>query len=158
MVTRTDKTPTKLDLEKLAMAGDRFALMPVVTPKVPLGTLQICDVRQIGPANPKFFKLDATEWDKGMAQPTNGRCKGLFCASFNRKQLTRRCSAATDASVCDLCARIRSTAVEGEHIVLKGIPEYEIVKCAVFQREGVKAVLKKWPVAGDVREGKKKPK
>lgn len=90
-------------------------------------------------------------WDQETAKATGrGRCKGFFFASFRHNHFFRRCIAATDKNLCDLCAKIRETASsERESLIsVEKIQEYAIVSKAVLSRPGTKENMEYWTRAG----------
>ena len=146
MAASQKQSPSKAFIEELVLRNDRFELMKTITPRVPLGTRRFCDVRKVGAANPNSFKLKTSEWDERLKIPSDGRCKGMFCAAFNRKQLTRRCEVATDAIMCSKCALVRRQAKEDKSdvISLQGIAGYVTSKLALFKRKGVTQCIDFW--------------
>lgn len=142
------RTPSKTRVVQLANGHDRFALLSAITPRVPLGTRRCCDVRNVGPVNPKSLKFTVQEWDacvqarQQSADSKSTRCNGIFFTAFAKKQSSRQCDLiAVNDGLCVSCDEMRKASKK--EIVLP-LAEYAIVKMAVFSRPEIKDCSQFW--------------
>ena len=136
---------TLAKIEVFAAKGDRFSLTKLITPSG-VGKLRLTDVNKMGPANPEKFKLSTEEWKKRIQEAEQtGQCKGVFCASYKRDFLKRRCDAAAE-EFCTLCNKIQQEVVSknNKEIRLDKFGEYNIVKQALYARPVVVMCKQYW--------------
>lgn len=130
-------------IESKAATADRIVLQQLLTPHL-VGKIRIADAIGVGPANSDTFSLSTKVWDSHYQKAEkNGRCRGLFCAAFQGKQKMRRCDVEVQGNYCELCDVIRNKATD-DSIKLSEIPEYAIVKKALFAREGIQKCKQFW--------------
>ena len=137
---------------------DRTALLQLVCPHTPLGTLRFADVPKVLAANASECTVPIEDWDKdAQRRPDDGICKGSFLASFRTNHFIRRCDAAVeDENFCRVCSRMRKSA-EGKKVVSgEGDVAYEVIRKAVLSREGVACCIAYWETESQsiVKEGK----
>ena len=142
------RTPSKAKVATIADRNDRFELLASILPRVPLGTRLLCDVKKVGPANPNTFKLPMSAWKERLKIESGKRCRGTFCAAFNRKQLTRQCElvASTGEVTCTTCSLItkQTENPDAQEISLEATEAYVMTKIAVFSRKAIKDCMGLW--------------
>ena len=145
MATR-NATPVRAEIWKKAESQDRVALMELVCPRTPLGTLRFADVQKVLAASKKDNKIPIAAWDKAVAsRPDDGICKGFFLSSFRANHFSRRCDAAIeDGEYCRVCSRMRKKAEGEEAVGIEDEVAHEVVNIAVMSRLGVTRCIEKW--------------
>jgi len=136
------------EIEKLAVCGKRFELVKEMLKYVPKGIRRIADVEKVGAANVEKCTMAVKEWDETVgAREENEQCRGVFFTSFGFKHSLRRCEAvAEEKGMCGLCKRMREEAEKkgSDVVTVEGQKEYEIIKKALFKREGVMECMAFW--------------
>jgi len=136
------------EIEKLAVCGKRFELVKEMLKYVPKGIRRIADVEKVGAANVEKCTMAVKEWDETVgAREESEQCRGVFFTSFGFKHSLRRCEAvAKEKGMCGLCKRMREEAEKkgSDVVTVEGQKEYEIIKKALFKREGVMECMAFW--------------